>query len=138
VVDTRAASSARASPTTATPSGNGAASASRPASDVTSCASCRSRIGSWSAVKTTSWRGAHRRAPALDRPAQARDGSARDGQDSLPPCGCRIHDSLNARREVEIDFDTRSAAWHRPGAVFYDGSRVLGGCWIVEGAAARH
>jgi len=23
-------------------------------------------------------------------------------------------------------------------AVFYDGSRVLGGCWIVEGAAARH
>jgi len=41
--------------------------------------------------------------------------------------------------QVEIDFDTpqRGVA---PGqaAVFYDGSRVLGGCWIVEGAAARH
>jgi tRNA-specific 2-thiouridylase len=40
---------------------------------------------------------------------------------------------------VEIDFDTpqRGVA---PGqaAVFYDGSRVLGGCWIVEGTTARH
>ncbi len=40
---------------------------------------------------------------------------------------------------VEIDFDTpqRGVA---PGqaAVFYDGSRVLGGCWIVKGASSRH
>ena len=39
---------------------------------------------------------------------------------------------------VEIDFDTpqRGVA---PGqaAVFYDGSRVLGGCWIIEGTSSR-